>query len=184
MEVSHDDHTIHNDSEISPQSQVADATKASAATRTTITSSPTTRILDHARIDILPFGVALTQSELRTNWDKEPSDDILLPTSSSSSLQVGVVGTITMLQNAAMIWFGWGLTSTTTDTMMISREGDDQSQLLGNGTTVHGHNRSVYAFFSSMCIHASPFLNVIVCRFIAHKNTNLFLSLYQFPTIT
>jgi hypothetical protein len=74
----------------------------------TITTT-TTRVLDEARIEIIPFGVPLTKSELRTDWDKEPTDEIMLPSSSSSSMErVGVVGTITMLTNAAIVWVGWG----------------------------------------------------------------------------
>lgn len=131
-------------------------TTTTTTTAKTATFNPSVRVLNQARIEMIPFGVALTKSELRTDWDKEPTDEIFLPLS-SSLVEVGVVGTITILNNAAVVWFGWGrLGKTTTNTSdgITAVTKEVKRGMLGTGTLLFSlifYAKRRMILFSPLC---------------------------------
>eukprot|EP00545_Synedropsis_sp_CCMP1620_P007996 CAMPEP_0119029474 /NCGR_PEP_ID=MMETSP1176-20130426/40539_1 /TAXON_ID=265551 /ORGANISM="Synedropsis recta cf, Strain CCMP1620" /LENGTH=212 /DNA_ID=CAMNT_0006985819 /DNA_START=41 /DNA_END=679 /DNA_ORIENTATION=+ len=100
-------------------------------TTSTDNASPVSKELDSSNNNIrqLTFGVPLPNDVAH-----DPLSDLPAPVRSLMG-DAGIVGSVLLLKNSAMIWLGWGNidTRTTTTTTTTSTDGDDSTAVEGRG---------------------------------------------------
>ena len=79
---------------------------------TTTTNTVTIQETPNTAVQVIPFAVRLPTSvlqQLSSSTDKDANTTTIVnPQLAALLMDTGVVGTITILSGAVLVWFGWG----------------------------------------------------------------------------